>query len=78
MLLARGGRCDSIDATVVCLAVGVDDMLTSGPGGLRVLVEAAVSTSASSRSVLCQSRLRCPDSAMAAVTAWPGGGIFGD
>ena len=36
-----GGRCDSVDASVVCFAAGGDDVLTSGPGGLRVLAEAA-------------------------------------
>jgi hypothetical protein len=41
MLLARGGRCDSIDATVVCPAAGGDDILASGPGGLRALAGAA-------------------------------------
>jgi hypothetical protein len=40
MLLARGGRCDAIDATVACSAAGGDDILTSGPGGLRALAEA--------------------------------------
>src|ERR1022692_1941351 len=40
MLLARGGRCDAIDATVVCLASDGDDILASGPGGVRALAEA--------------------------------------
>ena len=37
-LLARGGRCDAI---VVCLAADGEDILTSGPGDLRVLAGAA-------------------------------------
>jgi hypothetical protein len=41
MLLARSGQSDAIDATVVCLAVDGDDILTSDPGDLRVLAEAA-------------------------------------
>ena len=31
----------AIDATVVCLAADGDDILTSDPGGLRALAEAA-------------------------------------
>jgi hypothetical protein len=38
MLLAR---CDVIDALVVCLAVGGDDILITGSGGLRALAGAA-------------------------------------
>jgi hypothetical protein len=41
MLLARTGRADAIDAAVVCLATDGDDILTSDPGDLRVLAEAA-------------------------------------
>ena len=41
MLLARSGQCDAIDATVVCLAADGDDILTSDPGDLRALAEAA-------------------------------------
>jgi hypothetical protein len=41
MLLARSGSSDAIDATVVCLAADGDDILTSGPGDLRPLAEAA-------------------------------------
>ena len=40
MLLARSGKCDAIDATVVCLAADGDDLLTSDPGDLRALAEA--------------------------------------
>jgi hypothetical protein len=41
MLLARGGGSDAVDATVVCLAADGDDILTSDPGDLRGLAEAA-------------------------------------
>ena len=41
MLLARSGQSDAIDATVVCLAADGDDILTSDPGDLRALAEAA-------------------------------------
>lgn len=41
MLLARSGQSDAIDATVVCLAADGDDVLTSDPGDLRALAEAA-------------------------------------
>jgi hypothetical protein len=41
MLLARAGQVDAIDAAVVCLAADGDDILTSDPGDLRVLAEAA-------------------------------------
>jgi hypothetical protein len=41
MLLARTGHADAIDAAVVCLAGDGDDILTSDPGDLRVLAEAA-------------------------------------
>jgi hypothetical protein len=40
MLLARSGQSDAIDATVVCLAAD-GDILTSDPGDLRALAEAA-------------------------------------
>ncbi len=40
-LLARAGQSDVIDATVVCLAVDGDDILTSDPGDLRALAHAA-------------------------------------
>jgi len=41
MLLARSGQSDAIDAAVVCLAGDGDDILTSDPGDLRSLAEAA-------------------------------------
>ncbi len=41
MLLARNGQSDAIDAAVVCLAADGDDILTSDPGDLRALAEAA-------------------------------------
>lgn len=41
MLLARTGRAHAIDAAVVCLAADGDDLLTSDPGDLRILAEAA-------------------------------------
>jgi hypothetical protein len=41
VLLARSGQSDAIDASVVCLAADGDDILTSDPGDLRVLAEAA-------------------------------------
>ena len=41
MLLAHSGQSDAIDATVVCLAADGDDILTSDPGDLRALAEAA-------------------------------------
>lgn len=41
MLLGRSGRSDAIDASVVCLAAEGDDILTSDPGDLRALAEAA-------------------------------------
>jgi hypothetical protein len=41
LLLARSGQRDAIDAAVVCLAADGDDILTSDPGDLRVLAEAA-------------------------------------
>jgi hypothetical protein len=41
MLSARTGQADAIDAAVVCLADDGDDILTSDPGDLRVLAEAA-------------------------------------
>lgn len=41
MLLAHSGQSDAIDASVVCLAADGDDILTSDPGDLRALAEAA-------------------------------------
>lgn len=41
VLLARSGQSDPVDATVVCLASDGDDILTSDPGDLRGLAEAA-------------------------------------
>jgi len=41
MLLAVGGGSDAINAAVVCLAEDGDDILTSDPGDLRALAEAA-------------------------------------
>jgi len=41
MLLARSGQSDAMDAAVVCLAGDGDDILTSDPGDLRSLAEAA-------------------------------------
>src|SRR5690349_23526629 len=41
MLLARSGGSDAVDATVVCLAADGDEILTSDPGDLRGLAEAA-------------------------------------
>ena len=41
MVLAVGGGSDAIDAAVVCLAGDGDDILTSEPGDLRPLAEAA-------------------------------------
>jgi hypothetical protein len=41
VLLARSGQSDAVDATVVCLAGDGDDILTSDPGDLRALAEAA-------------------------------------
>jgi hypothetical protein len=41
MLLARGGLGDVVDAAVVCLAADGDDILTSDPGDLRALAQAA-------------------------------------
>jgi hypothetical protein len=41
VLLARTGQSDAIDASVVCLAADGDDILTSDPGDLRALAEAA-------------------------------------
>jgi hypothetical protein len=41
MLLARSGGSDAVDATVVCLAADGDDILTSDPGDLSGLAEAA-------------------------------------
>jgi DNA-binding transcriptional MocR family regulator len=41
MLLARSGLADAIDAAVMCLAGDGDDILTSDPGDLLVLAQAA-------------------------------------
>jgi hypothetical protein len=41
LLLARSGHSDAIDAAVICLAADGDDILTSDPGDLRSLAEAA-------------------------------------
>ncbi len=41
MLLARSGLAGAIDAAVVCLAGDGDDILTSDPGDLRALAQAA-------------------------------------
>lgn len=41
MLLARSGLTDAIDAAVVSLAADGDDILTSDPGDLRALAQAA-------------------------------------
>lgn len=41
LLLAASGRSDAIDAAVICLAGDGDDILTSDPGDLRELAEAA-------------------------------------
>jgi hypothetical protein len=41
MLLARSGLADAIDAAVVCLAADGDDILTSDPGDLQNLAQAA-------------------------------------
>jgi hypothetical protein len=41
MLLARSGLADAIDAAVVCLAADGDDILTSDPGDLQALAQAA-------------------------------------
>jgi hypothetical protein len=41
VLLARSGTSDAIDATVVCLAADGDDILTSDPGDLHALAQAA-------------------------------------
>jgi hypothetical protein len=41
VLLARSGMSDAIDASVICLAVDGDDILTSDLVDLRALAEAA-------------------------------------
>ena len=41
MLRARSGQADAIDAAVVCLAADGDDILTSDPGDLQTLAQAA-------------------------------------
>ena len=40
-LLAHSVQSDAIDATTICLAADGDDILTSDPGDLRALAEAA-------------------------------------
>ena len=40
-VLARSGGSDAIDAAVICLARDGDDILTSDPGDLRDLAQAA-------------------------------------
>jgi hypothetical protein len=49
MLLARSGQSDAIDAAVVCLAADGDDILTSDPGDLHALAQAAEIHESSSR-----------------------------
>jgi hypothetical protein len=41
VLLARSGTSDVVDASVVCLAADGDDILTSDPGDLHALAQAA-------------------------------------
>lgn len=41
VLLGRSGQSDAIDAAVVCLAGDGDDILTSDPGDLLALAQAA-------------------------------------
>jgi hypothetical protein len=41
MLLARSRQADAVDAAVMCLASDGDDILTSDPGDLLALAEAA-------------------------------------
>jgi hypothetical protein len=41
VVLAASGGSDAVDAALVCLAVDGDDILTSDPGDLRTLAEAA-------------------------------------
>jgi hypothetical protein len=41
LLLAASGGADVIDAAVICLAADGDDVLTSDPGNLRDLTQAA-------------------------------------
>jgi hypothetical protein len=41
VLLGRSGQSDAIDAAVVCLAADGDDILTSDPGDLLALAQAA-------------------------------------
>jgi hypothetical protein len=41
MLLGHSGLADAIDAAVVCLARDGDDILTSDPGDLQALAQAA-------------------------------------
>lgn len=41
LLLAVSGGSDAVDASVICLAGDGDDILTSDPGDLRTLAQAA-------------------------------------
>jgi hypothetical protein len=41
VLLGRSGADDAVDAALVCIATDGDDILTSDPGDLRSLAEAA-------------------------------------
>jgi hypothetical protein len=41
VLLGRSGTKDAVDAALVCLAADGDEVLTSDPGDLRTLAEAA-------------------------------------
>ncbi|HLI53478.1 MAG TPA: hypothetical protein VKU88_04055 [Acidimicrobiales bacterium] len=41
LLLGRSRTDDAVDAALVCLAVDADEILTSDPGDLRALAEAA-------------------------------------
>lgn len=41
ILLGQASKSDAVDAAVVCLAADGDDILTSDPGDLRALAEAA-------------------------------------
>ena len=41
LLLGRSRTGDAVDAALICLAVDADEILTSDPGDLRALAEAA-------------------------------------
>ncbi|HTW07403.1 MAG TPA: hypothetical protein VME46_07835 [Acidimicrobiales bacterium] len=41
VLLGRSGTNDAVDAALVCLAADGDDILTSDPGDLKGLAQAA-------------------------------------